>query len=352
MSIQWDIRGWKRLTVHDDPPLVAARKEFLAWLAEVPEAHRADLDARLRSDLDDAHLSARLELFVHHYFRSNGREPQIHPKVAHSSNRPDFLVDKGDATLLVECKSVFDKPAIAQQDQRLRQLATEAGRKLERTVILNPLSNLPPNIPARRIRGWIERLQIPNDGPDVMEFDFWDNHQGHHYGLRTILPRINDGGEGLTGVQGLMSQAQTVTIGELFRKGLMEKAGKYGQLDFPYLIALSAETKFPARTKHEFAALFGNIVLNLHADGQVSETRKPNGLFTLIQNGEPRYKRVSGVLVYRFKWTESGHEHRIHIYHNPYAAKPIDPGLFPDISQFVRQDKDRMAWTNGAPELY
>lgn len=352
MSIQWDIRGWKRLTVHDDPPLVAAREEFLAWLAEVPEAHRADLDARLRSDLDHAHLSARLELFVHHYFRSNGYEPKIHPHLAHSPNHPDFLIEKRDATFLVECKSVFAQPTIAQQDQRLRHLATEVGKKLERTVILNPLSELPPSIPTGQIRRWIERQEIPNDGPEVMELDFWGDHQGHHYGVRAILLRISHGEEEMLGVQGLMSQAQTVTIGEQFREGLMEKAGKYGQLNFPYLIVISAETNFPARTKHEFAALFGTIALNLHPDGQVSETRKPDGLFTLTQNGEPRYKRVSAVLVYRFKWTESGHEHRIHIFHNPYAAKPIDPGLFPDISQFVRQDKDRMAWTNGAPESY
>ncbi len=78
----YDVRGWKRLTVHEDPPLVAAREEILAWLGEVPEPIRVDLQARLRSDLDNAHLSARLELFVHHHLRSNNWEVQIHPQVS------------------------------------------------------------------------------------------------------------------------------------------------------------------------------------------------------------------------------------------------------------------------------
>ena len=57
----WGVRGWKRLTVHEEASLVVARKEFLAWLREVPNEQRADLEARLHSERDHAHLSARLE---------------------------------------------------------------------------------------------------------------------------------------------------------------------------------------------------------------------------------------------------------------------------------------------------
>ena len=56
--------------------------------------------------------------------------------------------------------------------------------------------------------------------------------------------------------------------------------------------------------------------------------------------------------MYRFKWLDEGHEHRIHIYHNPFAAKIIDPGLFPGIPQFMRQGETEMGWINGEPESY
>ena len=348
----WDIRGWKRLTVHEDPPLVAAREEFLAWLAEVPAPHRVDLDARLRSELDYAHLSARLELFVHHYFRSNGWEAQIHAPVAHSSNRPDFLVKKGDAKLVIECRSVFDQSVLTQQDQRLRQLAEEAGKKLRRTIILHPLSDLPPSVPATRIRAWMRQQQITDGNPDLLEFDFWDDYQGHHYGVRALLPRLNDGEESLAGVHGLMSQAQTITTVQRLRAALREKAGKYGSLGMPYVIAVSMETGHPASLQSELDALFGDRVWNLPQRGPatVTEIQNPNGFFTSHRNNVPEYRDVQAVLVYRFKWLDEGHEHLMHIYHNPFATKTIDPELFPKVPQFMRQGETAMGWINGEPE--
>lgn len=352
-TLLWDIRGWKRLAGHEDPPLVALREEFLAWLAEVPEPHRVDLSARLRSEDDRAHLSARLELFVHHYLCWNGWEVQVHPQVAHSSNHPDFLAEKGDAKVVVECRSIFDQLAIAQQDQRLRQLADETSTRLGRTVILHPLSDLPQSIPVRRIRTWIQRQHFLGDGTDCLEFDFWDDHQGRHYGVRVILPRLSDGGESVTGVHGIMSQVQAITNAQQLRDALQEKASKYGTLDVPYVIAVSGETRFPMTRKHEVDALFGDRVWNIRRHGpvMVTETRNPNGLFTSHQNDVPEYSEVSAVLVYRFKWLDEGHENRIHIYHNPYAGKPIDPGLFPGVPQLVRQGETTTQWINGKPKM-
>jgi hypothetical protein len=60
----WDVRGWKRLTVHNDPSLVTAREEFLSWLAEVPEPTRSACEKRLKSKYDHAHLAVRLELYA------------------------------------------------------------------------------------------------------------------------------------------------------------------------------------------------------------------------------------------------------------------------------------------------
>ncbi|GEM_PF-2292029 len=349
----WDIRGWKRLTVNEDPSLVDARKEFQAWVTEVPVPHSADVGARLRSETDDAHLSARLELYLHHYFRSNGWEVRIHPQVAYTSNRPDFLVAKGDAKLLVECRGVFDQPAVAQQDQRLRQLADETTSRLGRTVILHPLSNLPPSIPTRRIRSWIQQQQISGNSPHLLEFDFWDDFLGHHYGVRVILLTLNDGGEALTGVHGLMSQAQTITNAQQLRAALQEKASKYGKLDVPYVIAISGEAKFPVTTKHEVDALFGDRVWNIPQPGPatVTETRNSNGFFISRRNNVVEYPDVSAVLVYRFKWLDNGHKHHMHLYHNPFATRSVDTSYFPDIPQLVRE-KTLMRWVNGEPEPY
>ena len=350
MPPRWDLRGWDRLAAHEDPPLVAAREEYLAWLAEVPPPHKADLDARLRSTRDDAHCSARLELFVHHYFMTNGWAVQIHPRVASSANRPDFLATKPGAALLVECRTVFDQDAAADQDQRIRQLADEAGRRLARTVILQPLSDLPPGLPSKNIRSWLEGMPVPDNVNTVIEDELWGDHQGHHYGVRAIIPNLHEDGEALPGVHGLISQARTVSNVQRLRAALREKARKYGPLDSAFLVATYGATEFPLTPEQEVDALFGDRVWHVprRGSGPVTESRTLNGIFTEMRDGVPRYGDVSALLVYRLRWTAQGPRHLLHVHHNPLAYRPIDPELFPDVPQFVR-DGATMRWIHGEP---
>ena len=229
--------------------------------------------------------------------------------MADSPNHPDFLVDRHDGPILVECRSVFDQGEMSQQDQRLRQVAEAVSRRLGRTVILQLLSDLPPNVPAGRIRSWIEHQEISDDSADLREFDFWDDHQGQHYGVRAILPKLNDSEEPLTGVQVLISQTRTITNAQRVRAALLEKASKSGQMDVPYAIAISCETRISTRLKHEVDALFGDRVWNVprRSPGNVTETRNFNGIFTQRQDGALKCPQVSAVLFYRFKWLDEGH---------------------------------------------
>ena len=345
---EWDIHGWKHLTVHDDPPLVTVRGEFLTWLEEVPEPHRTDLNHRLKSTLDAPHFSARLELFMHHYFATGAWSIQIHPDIPGTKNHPDFLVERQGSQCLVECRIVMDRQVVAQQEQRLRQLADELSGKLGTTVILEPLENLPPSLPAKRIRNEINhRIQ---ENHEMLEIDVRGEHQGARYGIRAIVIFNEDKNELTAGVEGMMSQVQTITARNQVREALREKASKYGELQLPFVIAVSSEMNFPTWTKHELDALFGDRVWNIYPSDQVTETRKPNGLFSMTRDGDSRYARVSAVLFYRFKWLNNGHEHRMHVYHNPYATMPLDPGIFPDVPQFVWLDKEHMGWTNAEPD--
>lgn len=139
----WDVRGWNRLTVHDDPPLVAARQEFQSWLTELPEHWQSKWRGRLESALDHPHLSVRLELYPHHYFKSEGWAVDIEPEMPESPNKPDFRVMRGTDTILVEAKAILDEQTITQETQRLRQVADNLSGKLSRDVIIEPLSDLP-----------------------------------------------------------------------------------------------------------------------------------------------------------------------------------------------------------------
>ena len=350
MSAIWDVHGWGHLAVNNDPPLLAARKEFLEWLDEVPEPHRSDLESRLKSRLDHAHFSARLELYIHHYAISRGWPTTIHPDVPGTANHPDFLLEPDESPFLLECKSVLDAEAMAQQDQRLKRLADDLSRKMGITVILHPLHDLPGNLPVRRIRKEIEQqihAQI-----EVQETEIWGDHQGERYGIKVLAFPDNQADDFQGGVEGLVSQAQTITTSQRIREQLQEKARKYGALGLPFVIAVSAETKFPARTENEVDAIFGDRVWNIHRTDGVSESRRADGLFTMTHDGRPRYSRVSAVLVYRFKWLEGGHDHRIHIYHNPNADLPLDQRIFASTPQFVPSTGTLMRWIGGEPASY
>jgi len=338
------------LTSNEDPPLVAAKEEFLAWVAEAPEPHRRDLERRLKSRDDHSHFSARLELFTHHYFLDGDWEIEIHPELENSSNRPDFLVEHADKQMYVECRTILDHHRFRQQDSRLRQVATEVGKKLRVTVMLEPRGDLPPTLPANQIRRDIEQ-QIPMAATDeLLEVDVHGIHEEEPYALTArVFPRAEDPDLPL-GVQGLMTPARTIVIGEQLRGALREKASKYGELSLPFIICVSAETEFPMELQHEVIALFGDKVWNLHQNKEVTTSWRPNGLFTVTADGHRRYTRVSAVFVYKFKWLEDGHDHRMHIYHNPFADMPIDPALFPNVPQFILNG-DR-GWINGEPEPY
>lgn len=343
----WDIRGWNRLTVHDDPPLVAARQEFQSWLTEVPEPWQSKWRGRLESAKDHLHLSVRLELYLHHYFKSEGWVVDIEPEMPGSPNKPDFQVMRGTDTILVEAKAILDEQTITQETRRLRQVADNLSGRLSRDVIIEPLSDLPPSLPARRIKAQIEQHAKTQAG-EILEFDLSDVHQGMQYSVKVVLlPKSPDttepGGVGVT-----TSGVHTLTIGKRIRDALEEKAGKYGSIDMPFVIAAYGAGEFPVQTRDEFDALSGDRVWNVHSSSQVTERRKPNGFFTSVRGGKRRHVDVSAVLFYRFKWLEDAHTHLVYIYHNPFALRPLSPDLFPRVPQMV--PCVNLKWINGEPE--
>lgn len=340
----WDIRGWNRLTVHDDPPLVAARQEFQSWLTEVPEPWQRKWRSRLESTLDHPHLSVRLELYLHHYFKNQGWVVDIEPDIPGSSNKPDFRVMRGTDTIIVEARAILDEQAITQETQTLSQMADNLSDKLSRDVIIEPLSDLPPSLPSRRIRSQIEqRIKLQAD--EVVEFDLSSVHQGTPFALKIV---ILSGGSSTKrrGICGTLSTVHTLNMDKRVRDVLEEKATKYGSMSMPFVIAVYGAGKFPVQPKNEFDALFGDKVWNVHSRRHVTEGRRPNGFFNSVWERKHHHDHVSAVLFYRFKWLEHSHIHLSHIYHNPFALWSLNPDLFPGVPQMVPYLK----WINGEPE--
>jgi hypothetical protein len=345
----WNIRGWQRLTAHHSPQLAAAKHDFLWWLDEVPEHWRSTWKRRLQSRLEHPHLSVRLELYLHHHFKNSGWSVEIEPELFETPNRPDFRITRNADCLIVEGKVVLDEETIAQETERLRQLADNLGGKLSREIIIEPLSDLPSSLPTRRIKAQIEHW-ANTQVDEVVEFDLSDEHLGTQYMLKIIiLPRYHNSTQ-LASVSGMKSGVHILTIGKRVRDALEQKAGKYGSINLPFIIAIHGAGQFPVKTSDELDALFGDRIWSVHSGSQVTERRRPNGFFTSEREGGYRHQHVSAVLFYRFKWLGDTHAHMAHIYHNPFASKPLNAELFPGVPQALLDDDGILKWINGRPE--
>jgi hypothetical protein len=78
-----------------------------AWFAKYPSAHAADLRGRFRSKRPGAHHGAWWELYLHYLFMQLGYDIEVHPSVAGTDHRPDFLLTRKRERVHVEAAVVF-----------------------------------------------------------------------------------------------------------------------------------------------------------------------------------------------------------------------------------------------------
>ena len=74
------------------PGVQTIRDAIEGWFLRYPNADRAELRARLRSEDNYQHKSAFFELFLHEMLLRLGCNVQVHPQVVGSPRRPDFYL--------------------------------------------------------------------------------------------------------------------------------------------------------------------------------------------------------------------------------------------------------------------
>jgi len=107
------------------------------------------------------------------------------------------------------------------------------------------------------------------------------------------------------------SGVQLLQTKESIRNAVQRKAGRYGELAFPYIIAVNVLSDFVDRTD-EVEALFGD-------EQWPGEPRIANGVWRGV--GGPQNTRVSGVAI--FERLEQSNLPRVVscLYHNPWAVR-------------------------------
>jgi hypothetical protein len=329
-------------------------------LAAIPAEPRRELMSRLKSGDPVATESAVFEMLLWRTLKGLGAEVQFHPPLeTESTKRPDFLVEweGGDAVFLEAIVSSEDSIHDAGANRRKEVVLSAIDELDSPNFSLGILAAGDPSTPprgkalCRDIEKWLESLdpdavieEVRDLGPDAYPTLLWE-HEGWEVEF-TAHPRSRDRrGEGqrTIGVLGDGEARQSFTADHL-RRALRKKAGRYGMLPHPLVVAVNY-TGLVLERIDEMEALFGTEQFTLRQDAEPVMTRAPNGVWYGPHGA--RNTRLTGAWIFAglSPWTIASATSCL--YFNPYSTTTL-PEALKRVTK-AEADECRFRWEDGAP---
>ncbi|WP_027863056.1 hypothetical protein [Marmoricola sp. URHB0036] len=326
------------------------------WLdrVEIDRDYR-DLRGRLAAD-DAAHYSAFLELYLHELFCRAGYTVHIHPSVAGSPRRPDFLIEGHGESFYVEATMPGPQRAAQGRSQRRSAFLDTLQSCRNRNFFLSLDRLIVGPEPAkgaaarRVIDAWLNTLdpdQVHYDGPNresfVWERDGWEaefsaipiskEHRGRpdHRALGVYA----DG------------DVEWIDNAPSMQSALRSKANAYGDTGHPLIVALGTYIWDRDRW-HATNALYGRAGVTWWENGKgevhTTEVRQPDGYFGI----PPDWANASVAAVLHVNQLQPHHLHsaEVTLWPHPTQQDRLD-GLANRIpATTVTADDSRLAATN------
>ncbi len=314
------------------------------WFLSFPEGEKAEIKARISSNDDRQFQSAFFELFLYRLLTRIGCTVEIHPKMeGEVLKRPDFLVtsSKGEK---------FYLEATVATDMSDKDVASEARK----SVVYDSINKLDsPNFfigmrlsgapqtspPGKKIIKFLAD-KLKGLDPDTIDAEYKEKGNDglpeweyHHDGWNIIFFPIPKKPEarGKSGARpiGLQSfGAHWISSSSAIRNSIEKKSARYGDLEYPYIIAINALGASVDRESVMEATLGKEqVILNVAGSEPAVERveRDWDGAWILKQ--KPKNTRVSGVLVGKRLSPWSYLERELVLYLNPWAQKPYNSDL-------------------------
>ncbi|MCL0075719.1 hypothetical protein M1O17_02420 [Dehalococcoidia bacterium] len=314
------------------------------WFLRYPEAKSADIRARFRSTNDFHHCSAFFELFLHELLLRLGLSVDIHPNLARVTTRhPDFVVEcPHGVSFYMEAVLATN---VSRDDYAARARMNVVYDALNRLDSPNffigmDITGIPQTPPsARQIRSFLSRCLSQLDPDEMSELlksgglkalPRWPyEHEGwkiHFY----PIPKSPDarGKPGTRPIGLRFHGVHRMDSRTAIRDAICGKAGHYGDLDLPYVIAVNALDGSVDFTDI-MEALFGKekYIIDVSQSGhnEPEMTRALDGVWTSASG--PRYTRLSAVLIAVGSSPWNVPRTDIRLYHNPWAKLPYTSEL-------------------------
>lgn len=340
------------------PPYAVYRELLNGWIERLPEAERANMVMRFRTE---SYACSLAELAVHEALLGQGHTPEPHPLGAHPTNRLDFVV-RDDALRVVAYIEVTSinptKDWVARNNREaaiynaVDQVTLPAGWRLGYGVERHGQAN--PNLNALRtqVEQWAaEHENADSDADLVRIFEAAD----WQIGLR-LFGGFDPAAQPGRSIVAAMGELRRLTPDRSIRQALQNKGSKYGELNAPYLIVVADNKDELAGGDHNadtlLDAVFGSMVTRFtrQEDGRMigREERQRNGYWGV--NGDPRHRGVSGVLLLPRSglWHMREEKWKPMIVRNPWARHPLPDDLFP-LPGFSFSEAGEIVATDGTP---
>lgn len=325
------------------PAIETIREELKKWFDEFPFEGKSDLAGRFRSDDDRNHLGAFFELYSHRLLKKQGYAVRLHDEVdTGKTTKPDFTVLLDNKPLFyMEC-TVY---GLSNEDSSGDARLGDFYRTIEK---INPsnffigveITNNPKNpLPGKKAKSALENWLATLDHPDAVSNGYIEHgnlpkKEIDINGWTIIFTAIPKNREARSKVHSRkigmeFSGAHWVNCkGPLFNT-LKSKAGKYGELELPYIISVNSVLNlliYPDEEDIE-QVLFGDIKFKVGLENDsVVPFRESNGFW--IRNNKPINSRVSATLIGIGITPWTIHCSSPTLWHNPWAKTPLCTDLW------------------------
>jgi hypothetical protein len=323
------------------PELAAPREVLNAWFERWPADDREGLRTRLMSK-DRANFDGGFwELYLHEVHWRLGFEITREPEVPGRRTRPDFLIERADGAFYLEATVIGQPASVVARRRREEHVIEQINHAYHPDfgLRLQGLS-VGPEQPSRRavvaaVERWLgtldweaERTKLESGGASIGDRRRDIEHievRGTHI-LALPWPRAAGvrGDRNFPTVVAHSGQGGVLNEPPAILDDLKDKAGKFGRLDRPYVIATLSRRDFVTDLDVE-QALFGPEVVRIpvRPDGPLGDPRldrQPRGFWQ--HDDRKQATRVSAVLsaTNLNPWAV---DEVPRLWRNPWAARPL-----------------------------
>lgn len=343
------------------------------WIAELPEADRPEMIARMRKNDSLGYQAALAELTIHAGFVRRGFMLEIHPACSHPTRRPDFLVkdDAGAAIAYVEVTSFGPALELVSRSNReatiynaIDKTKLPTGFRLSYDVLAHGSSS--PNVVdlCKEIETWAEASQQID--PEVVPTKIfaageWKIEIGLIGGFRkdVVVERA---------IGSAMGDLRRVSAHTKIREALKKKGNRYGVFQAPYVVVVvdcnDELTGGERNAESLIDAAFGTVVTQVrtygHGEREIAEERLADGYFG--RPASPRHENVSAAILLprSHLWDLRADRWQPLLLKNPWATHRLPDEVLPlpgykysmDNDQFERVEGTRLADILGLPVIW